>query len=100
MSKRSAPPRFRLILFVAGDEPNSTRARGNLTRILAEHFDLAPELEEVNVLVDFRRAIDHNVFITPALVIALSDRPLTIYGDLSEEEEVVAALRPALLPHG
>jgi hypothetical protein len=98
MSSRSTSPR--LTLFVAGDEPNSTRARSNLRRILADHFDSAAEVDEVNVLTDFRQAIEHGVSITPALVITGMDRPLTIYGDLSEEQEVIASLRPALVPHG
>lgn len=88
---------YRLILFVAGDEPNSTRAQENLERILHAHFTVDVSLTVVNVLNDFQAAIDHGIFITPALSIRGPQRALTIYGDLSAEEEVIASLRPALV---
>jgi hypothetical protein len=89
------------MLFIAGDEPNSSRARQNLDRILSTRFNGRVGLEVVNVLEDFRKAVAHGVFITPALVVMAPVRGATIYGDLSDEEQVIATIKPAILdPNG
>lgn len=90
---RSGPDdRRRLLLFVAGDEPNSQRARHNLRRLESEiglgYFDI----EVVDVLDDFTSAIEHSILVTPALVVQGEETDVTILGDLSDSQRVLDAL--------
>ncbi len=83
----------RLLLFVVGDEVNSRQARANLQRIITEHFSGSLHIDVVDVLMDFRAAIDNKVFVTPALVVTGNGKGTTLYGDLGDEAVVVNALR-------
>jgi hypothetical protein len=87
----------RLLLFVVGDEVNSRQARMNLGRIVRSHFPELLEIEEVDVLQNFQDAIKYKIFITPALVIQGRTASTTIYGNLGDEEKVLAALRGSVL---
>lgn len=82
-----------LLLFVVGDEVNSRQARVNLERITETHFCGSIEIQEVDVLKNFQEAIKYKVFITPALVIPGQNSHNTIYGNLGDEEKVIAVLR-------
>ena len=83
---------YHLHLFVAGDEPNSRRARENLDRICTEYLTGDCHIETTDVLEDFREALERGIFITPALVVKSSERPITIFGNLSHTGKVLAAL--------
>jgi circadian clock protein KaiB len=92
------PPRQRtdrdgckMILFVAGDEPNSVRARRNLTRFCEEELESPYDVEVVDVLEDHRPAMTHNIMLVPALVVT-GPPPLVILGDLSNKEKLLKAL--------
>ena len=86
------PQNHRLHLFVAGEEPNSRRAKENLHLICSQHLPGDCELEITDVLQDFRRALDHGIFITPALIVRDGERMVTIFGNLSDTAVVLAAL--------
>ena len=79
-------------LFVAGDEPHSRSAKDNL-RYLCESIIKAPcKIEIVDVLKDFDLAMEHNIFLTPALIILSSAQPVIVFGDLSNTQDLIKFL--------
>ncbi len=86
----------RLILFVCDNEPNSSQARYNLDRICAEHIPGHCEIEVVDVLKDYRTALEHSVLVTPCLVKIAPEPRAIIAGTLHDTETVRTALQ---LPH-
>ena len=94
----ASPQPGRFMLFVVGDEPNSRNARANLARIIKFNGLDPDEVVVIDVLMNFQEAIKHKIFITPALIVQGPSSTITIYGDLSNEDKVLAALRtPAIL---
>lgn len=81
-----------LLLFVAGEAPNSLQARANLEAILAA---CSPEgacrLKIVDVLEEPLEALEQGVLVTPTLV-RLSPSPVRILGNLSDRERVATLL--------
>ena len=84
-------PQRRWLLFVAGGEPNSTRARENL-EALQRAAGPGCAIEVVDVLEDFQRALEHEVLVTPSLLQLEPGPPVTVLGCLSDAERVAAAL--------
>jgi len=80
-----------LILFVVGNEPNSLQARQNMKH-LYEIFDGLVEYEVIDVLEDFQTALEYNILATPALVRVYPEPQLTILGNLSDTERILALL--------
>jgi len=80
-----------LRLFVAGDEPNSKKARENLTQLCETHLQGEYEVEIVDVLEDFEAALKSNVLLTPALIV-VAPKPTTIFGNLDDTDKVLGAL--------
>jgi len=85
-------PFYRLRLFVAGDEPNSAKARAVLTRLCEEHLRGRYEIHVVDIFEDYRAAIEHRVVVVPALIVESPPPPRAIVGSLSDEEKVLTAL--------
>lgn len=83
---------FRFRLFVAGDEPNSIKARAVLARLCDEHLKDRYDLQIVDVFEDYQAAIDHQVIVVPTLIVDAPPPPKTIVGSLSDEEKFLAAL--------
>ncbi|HZP03769.1 MAG TPA: circadian clock KaiB family protein [Terracidiphilus sp.] len=97
MAPNSEPnDRIRLRLFVAGEEPNSQTARTNLDHIcqthLAERTDVKIEIEIVDVLQNYRKALESRVLLTPALLVVSADHTARVTGTLQEPERVLAAM--------
>jgi len=92
-SKPTQQEAYKLKQFLAGNEPNSQRARNNLTKLCQTYPNLSYELEIIDVLKDFKPALEYNVLLTPALLVFSSEQPLTIYGDLSDTQKLLNALR-------
>lgn len=84
--------RYQLHLFVAGDEPNSRRARENLERICSEYLDGDCTIEETDVFSDFQSALKMGIYVTPALMITTSESSVTVFGNLSNTQKIVDAL--------
>lgn len=82
----------RLVLFVAGDEPNSRLARENL-RKLCDGPAAGWETEVIDVYEDYRPAIEHQVLVTPCLLVRGARTDLRVAGTLSDLERIQAALR-------
>lgn len=82
-----------LRLFMADNEPNSKQARENLERLQETHLKRPHKKEFVDVLEDFQTALENNVLITPCLILVSPLPKATIFGNLSNTEKVLAALR-------
>jgi circadian clock protein KaiB len=81
-----------LILFVAGDSPNSRAAVANLRRM---HTALGGSEEDIEIIDVFERpdiASTARVLVTPALI-RRSDPQARILGDLSSTEQLTAFLQ-------
>ena len=85
-------PFYRLRLFVAGDEPNSTKARTVLSRLCDERLRDRCEIHVVDVFKDYQTAIDHRVIVIPTLIVEAPLPAKTIVGSLSDEGKLLAAL--------
>ena len=84
---------FSFILFVAGDEPHSTKARHNFP-IFCEKCIAAPyKLTVLDVFESYAAALKHNIYLTPALVMLTPAPRVTVFGDLSDTDELIRALR-------
>ena len=88
---RREPYVFRL--FVAGNESNSTQARANLARLCEEHLKGRFKIETVDVLKDAARAHKNNVLVTPTLILIKPHPKVTVFGNLSDTRQALAALR-------
>ncbi len=84
--------RFRLRLFVAGDEPNSRMARQTLSRVCKERLKGSCEIIQVDVLQDYEAALRHGVVVVPTLIIEEPPPQRVIVGSLSDEARLLAAL--------
>lgn len=82
-----------LRLFMADNEPNSKQARENLERLQETHLKMPHKKEIVDVLEDFQTALENNVMVTPCLILVSPLPRVTIFGNLSDTEKVLAALR-------
>jgi circadian clock protein KaiB len=89
----SPPPDvLRLRLYVAGRSPNSVRALANLHVMCGEWLaDDDWQLEVVDVFADPMRAVEDKILVTPTLL-KLTPPVVRVVGDLSQREEVLAAL--------
>ena len=82
----------RMNLFVAGGELNSRRAEENLNRLCREELPGGYELIVIDVLEDFKAAIEYNVMVTPMLIVTEPPPGVTILGDLRDTQRLRAAL--------
>lgn len=87
---RSEP--HRLVLFVAGNEPNSRLARQNLERITAVEAEQSMSVEIVDVFKDTEQAMRHMILVTPALLKVGSEPRVLVIGTLSDLDAVRTAL--------
>jgi circadian clock protein KaiB len=85
-------PFYRFRLFVAGDEPNSLKARAVLARLCDAHLKDRYETQIVDVFEDYQAAIDHQVIAVPTLIVDAPPPVKTIVGSLADEEKVLALL--------
>lgn len=83
---------YRLMLFVAGDEKNSRLARKNLQRLCDTELGSDCEVRIVDVLEDFALALEHNILLTPALLVLAPSPRALIIGNLSDMTKVRRAL--------
>jgi len=86
-------PKWYVRLFVAGDEPNSAIARESLDKICSTYLNGNCRVEVIDVLKDFRPALEEQVLVTPALVIVEPGPRTVIFGNLADTGKVLAALK-------
>lgn len=82
---------YRFRLFVAGDEPNSCLAEQNLRALCLAHLPNRHYIEVIDVLQDFEVALLAQIMVAPAVVM-VAPRPVTLFGTLTDEARVLAAL--------
>jgi circadian clock protein KaiB len=87
-----------LMLFVAGDEPNSRIARDNFDRLCAGHETDNWEIEIVDILDDTDRALANHILVTPTLLQLHPGPRVLVIGNLSDLDKVRSAL--GLVSHG
>ena len=80
-------------LFVAGNESNSSQARGNLTRLCEQHIKGRYKIDAMDVLKDATAAHKNNVLVTPTLILIKPLPKVTVLGNLNDTGQVLAALR-------
>jgi circadian clock protein KaiB len=80
-------------LFVAGNESNSSQARGNVARLCEEHIKGRYKIDVVDVLKDAASAHKNNVLVTPTLILIKPLPKVTVLGNLNDTRQVLAALR-------
>lgn len=81
-----------LRLYVAGDAPNSARARANLRRLLLAVDPTKYRLEIIDCLDEPLRALDDGVLVTPTLVRVHPAPQRTVVGSLNALDRVADAL--------
>ncbi|MEJ5311350.1 MAG: circadian clock KaiB family protein [Anaerolineae bacterium] len=89
---RENMPFYRLRLFVAGDEPNSLKAKAVLSRLCNERLKERCEIRIVDVFEDYQAAIDYGISVVPALIVESPLPMRTIVGSLNATDKVLAAL--------
>ncbi len=82
---------YRFRLFVVGDEPNSRLAEKNLRALCLAHLANRHCIEVVDVCRDFEAALQAQIMVAPAVVM-LAPRRVTLFGALTDEPKVLAAL--------
>jgi circadian clock protein KaiB len=83
---------YGLMLFVAGDEPNSRLARQNLAKLCEDELKGQCRLDIINVLEDFDTAMKYGILLTPTLLRVQPEPRVTLIGNLSNLEKVYQAL--------
>lgn len=81
-----------LRLYVAGEGPNSVRARANIVELCDRHLRNGYRLEVVDVFDEPERALQEGVLMTPMLVVASASPPRRVVGTLDETAVVLTAL--------
>ncbi len=83
----------RFVLYVAGRESKSVQAEANLRHLCEERLAGQYEIAIVDVLVDYRAALEANVLLTPAVKLIEPLPPVTLFGTLADRDRVAPALR-------
>jgi circadian clock protein KaiB len=91
-SKQPAKGPLILRLYVAGEAPNSARARANLRRLLNDVDPSRYTLEVIDCLAEPLRTLDDGVLVTPTLVRVDPPPPQVVVGTLSALDRVADAL--------
>ena len=91
-AKQPAKGPLILRLYVAGDAPNSARARANLRRLLTDVDPSRYRLEVIDCLAEPMRTLDDGVLVTPTLVRVDPPPPQVVVGTLSALDRVADAL--------
>lgn len=90
--RRSAPTKWRLRLYVAGNTPNSIAAFANLKDICDKHLGGRYQIEVVDLLENPTLAKGDQIVAIPTLVRKLPYPVKKIIGDLSNRERVLVGL--------
>jgi circadian clock protein KaiB len=96
VKQRGARPKreiYVLRLFVSGNESNSSQARVNLARLCEEHIKGRYKIHTVDVLEDGDAAYRNKVLVTPTLILIKPLPKVTVFGNLHDTRQVLAALR-------
>lgn len=84
---------YHMILFVAGDGPNSRIARKNLDRLCENELAGRCTLNIVDVLQNFKAAAENDILVTPTLLVCRPEPGAMVIGNLNDHQKVRTALR-------
>lgn len=98
MTTVTAPPSWKLKLYVAGQTPKGLVALSNLKRICEEHLAGDYEIEVVDLLVHPQLAKGDEIIALPTLVRQLPTPIAKVIGDLSNTEKVLVGLQIIAAP--
>lgn len=90
----------KVMLFVAGNEPNSVAAIENLNRLRQSVRGCEIDLEVVDVLMHHPMALERRILVTPCLVLVHPLPEVMIVGSLTDIDKVRLALRLPADVHG
>ena len=91
-----APPSLaplHILLFIAGEEHHSRAARANLAQLQERYFSDNSRIEVVNVLDDYRKALEWRVVLTPTLLVVSPLPVVRIIGTLDDTSHVLEVLQ-------
>ena len=88
----SPKPRYLLRLFIAGDEPNSAKAKAMLARLCDTVLRHNCQVTVVDLLQDYQAAIEYQVMVVPTLIVEWPPPVRSILGSLTDEDKVLAVL--------
>ena len=95
MSTRGTPTvqGRKVMLFVAGNEPNSVAAAANLRRLRESTQGCEIDFEIVDVLVHHPLALQRRVLVKPCLILVDPQPEVMIVGSLTDLDKLRLALR-------
>lgn len=85
-------PFYSFRLFVAGNEPNSLKAKEVLARLCDVYLKDRYAMQVVDAFEDYQAAIAYGVIVVPTLIVEAPLPVKTIVGSLTDEAKVLAAL--------
>ena len=91
-SKKSAPPQYRLRLFVTGATRKAREAIANIRTITDQHLEGRYELQVIDALQQSEMLRGQQIVVLPTLVKELPPPMKRLIGDLGDEERVLIAL--------
>jgi len=86
------PVCFEFRLYVAGDTPNSVRARVNLGALCRKYLVGRYKIQIIDVFKDPNRAMIDGIYMTPALIKVAPSPVRMIVGTLSKSSSLLEAL--------
>jgi circadian clock protein KaiB len=84
-----------LLLYVAGQAPNSILAIANAKAICEDHYSLGYKLEIVDLMEHPLRALKDGIVVTPTLIRVLPKPARKVIGTLADQKQVLLALGAA-----
>ena len=89
---RTAPEKWQLRLYIAGNTSKSALALSNLKKLCEQHLQNKYTLEVIDLLVHPQLAAGDQILAIPTLVRKMPVPIRKIIGDLSNEEKVLVGL--------
>jgi len=84
--------KFRFILFVAGNEPNSQTAEYLLRNFCNKYLKEPYELKIIDVFKDYKSAIEKRITVVPTLIIEEPSSEKIIVGKIEKEDKLIEIL--------
>jgi circadian clock protein KaiB len=91
-TRRRAPDRYLLRLYVTGTTPKSMRAIENVRRICEEHLEGRYTLEVIDLYTHIPLARGDQIIAAPTLIKRLPPPLRQLIGDMSDEQKVLVGL--------
>jgi len=91
-TRRTAPQKYLLRLYVTGTTPKSIRAIENVRRICEEHLHGRYTLEVIDIYTHLPLARGDQIVAAPTLIKRLPAPLRQLIGDMSDEQKVLVGL--------